>query len=118
VKVKDRSVIVTTDAETKVSQPSSLQELIDKETGKDQLNYILQGVTVLHCTLWSLIYFVLVWLIFKLWYHCSQLHPWAMLCASIWYRRCGTGICRGVYAGGSWQSRKICGMPCGTHSWI
>lgn len=32
VKVKDRSVIVTTDAETKVSQPSSLQELIDKET--------------------------------------------------------------------------------------
>jgi hypothetical protein len=51
VKVKDRSVIVTTDAETKVSQPSSLQELIDKETGKDQLNYILQGVTVLHCTL-------------------------------------------------------------------
>ncbi|CAD6240554.1 unnamed protein product [Miscanthus lutarioriparius] len=32
VKVKDRSVIVTTDAETKVSQPSGLQELIDKET--------------------------------------------------------------------------------------
>ncbi|RLN22585.1 phosphoacetylglucosamine mutase [Panicum miliaceum] len=32
VKVIDRSSIVTTDAETKVSQPSSLQELIDKET--------------------------------------------------------------------------------------
>ncbi|CAL4952390.1 unnamed protein product [Urochloa decumbens] len=32
VKVVDRSSIVTTDAETKVSQPSSLQELIDKET--------------------------------------------------------------------------------------
>nr|CAB3475756.1 unnamed protein product [Digitaria exilis] len=32
VKVIDRSSIVTTNAETKVSQPSSLQELIDKET--------------------------------------------------------------------------------------
>ncbi|PAN32934.2 hypothetical protein PAHAL_5G521100 [Panicum hallii] len=32
VKVIDRSSIVTTEAETKVSQPSSLQELIDKET--------------------------------------------------------------------------------------
>lgn len=42
MKVKDRSVIVTTDAETKVSQPSSLQELIDKETGKRQLNCIIQ----------------------------------------------------------------------------
>jgi hypothetical protein len=48
VKVKDRSVIVTTDAETKVSQPSSLQELIDKETGKYQLHYVMQRVTVLH----------------------------------------------------------------------
>ena len=42
MKVKDRSVIVTTDAETKVSQPSGLQELIDKETGKRQLNCIIQ----------------------------------------------------------------------------
>uniref|UniRef100_A0A0A8XUI9 Phosphoacetylglucosamine mutase n=1 Tax=Arundo donax TaxID=35708 RepID=A0A0A8XUI9_ARUDO len=32
VKVIDRSAIVTTDAERKVSQPSSLQELIDMET--------------------------------------------------------------------------------------
>ncbi|KAL6641530.1 hypothetical protein ACP70R_019711 [Stipagrostis hirtigluma subsp. patula] len=34
VKVIDRSAIVTTDAETRVSQPSSLQELIDMETAK------------------------------------------------------------------------------------
>ncbi|KAK3159737.1 hypothetical protein QOZ80_1BG0050430 [Eleusine coracana subsp. coracana] len=32
VKVEDRTAIVTTNAETKVSQPSSLQELIDMET--------------------------------------------------------------------------------------
>jgi hypothetical protein len=37
----DRTAIVTKDAETKVSQPSNLQELIDMETGKHWLNYIL-----------------------------------------------------------------------------
>lgn len=42
MKVIDRTSIVTTDAETKVNQPSSLQELIDKETGKCQLNWIRQ----------------------------------------------------------------------------
>jgi hypothetical protein len=47
VKVIDRSAIVTTDAETKVSQPSSLQELIDKETGKCQVNYTM------HCIAYS-----------------------------------------------------------------
>lgn len=58
VKVIDRSSIVTTDAETKVSQPSSLQELIDEETGKRQLNR-MQCNGSISCL-------VLVCLIFKL----------------------------------------------------
>ena len=48
VKVIDRSSIVTTDAETKVSQPSSLQELIDKETGKHQPNRMQCNGSVSH----------------------------------------------------------------------
>ena len=48
VKVIDRSSIVTTDSETKVSQPSSLQELIDKETGKHQLNRMHCNSSISH----------------------------------------------------------------------
>ena len=48
VKVIDRSSIVTTDSETKVSQPSSLQELIDKETGKRQPNRMQCSDSVSH----------------------------------------------------------------------
>jgi hypothetical protein len=39
----DRTAIVTKDAETKVSQPSNLQELIDMETGKHWLNCIMRS---------------------------------------------------------------------------
>ena len=53
-----------------------------------------------------------MWLILKMWIRCSQLHSGAMLCASIWYRGRGTGLCRGIYTGGSRQPCKICGTPC------